>query len=546
MIWPSLLIAQTDEKVPHRSKAIGVELGAVAALIALNVALYRKIVRLWWIWDDPATLRLVLDRTWWQPFVDGASWPRKMFTPLLTLFFELQLALFDLDAGRYYVLHLVMVAATAIAVYGAMRSFTGPGPALSGAVVFLAGAPLCSIVTQLSTIHYFLAVFFAALAVMFWRWAGISALLYLLSLLAKEVAAPLPLVLLALPHRDLRWRVRHCIGHFVAFAVYYMWRGLVLETFGGGYGWAIGLDDWRPLLLFPWKLLRLATGSEAVLAFLLVAMIVMVLALGIRSRRGWLVVLLAMVLAAAPYAPMAKDLAARFAVVPWLTIAAAFAAAASRVKDRRLRAAILIAVPVLAILANRAEWSRELRYKRRMSDENRFFFYDLPANGLLRNPALTGHDIGELNWLRTDYMRREPGGICFYDDLYLLANDVRDKRVWEYDPGRRAVVEITEDVPAIVSRQQRITRMNAPLSARFTYRDATLHWDLGPYDRGRYSALFGNGLRAGEIGRRDALRFPVASAIALRIRYDSPDGWMTYSPELTLDLTKSTAFSWSR
>jgi len=325
-----------------------------------------------------------------------------------------------------------------------------------------------------------------------------------------------------------------------------VWRGLVLGTFGGGYGWAIRFDDWRPLLLFPWKLLRLATGSQAVLAFLLLVLIVLVLALGIRSRRGWLVVLLALILAIAPYAPMAKDLAARFAVVPWLAIAAMFAAAASRVNNRRLRAAILIVVPVLAILANRAEWTHEFRYKRRMSDENRFFFYDLPANGLLRNPLLTGHDMGELNWLRTDYVGREPGGICFYDDLYLLANDVRDKRVWQYEPGRHRVVEITEDVSAIVKRQQRLMQMNAPLSARFEYRDGTLHWDLGPYDRGRYSALFGNGLRAGEIGRRDALRFPVASAIALRIRYDSPDGWITYSPELTLDLTKSKAFSWSR
>jgi hypothetical protein len=512
-------------------KKITAESAAVFVLIAVNVFLYRKIVRLFWIWDDPATLRLVLDRTWWQPFVDGASWPRKMFTPMLTVAFELQTALFGLDVARFYVLHLIVVAATAIAVYFALRSFVGTAPALSGAVVFLAGPPLCSIVTQLSTVHYFLAIFFAALAVIVWRRSSVlSALFYLLSLLAKEVAAPLPLVLLFLTDRK-----RRTIGHFIAFAIYFVWRGLVLKTFFGGYGWTIGTNDWQQLILFPWKILQFA-------GLPLVCAIAVVLALGIRSRRGWLLFLLAVVLSIAPYAPMAKDLAARFAVVPWLAITAGFVAAASRLKSRT----ILILIPILTIVANRYEWTREFRYKRRMSDENRFFFYDLPANGLLRNPALTGHDMGELNWLRTDYVHREPGGSCFYDDLYLATNDIGGKRVWQYDVAGMAMVEITSNVDAILQRHRRITRNDAPLSARFHYRDGTLQWELGPYDRGHYFALFGNGLQTGEIARRDGFRLPQGSVIALRIRYDSPDGWITYSPELTLDLAKSPAFAWSR
>ncbi len=181
-----------------------------------------------------------------------------------------------------------------------------------------------------------------------------------------------------------------------------------------------------------------------------------------------------------------------------------------------------------------------------MSDENRFFFYDLPANGLLRDPLLTGHDMGELNWLRTDYVRREPGGLCFYDDLYLATTDIRGKRVWQYNVNRRAMEDITSDLDAILKRHQRITRMDAPLSARFQYRDGTLQWELGPYDRGQYFALFGNGIQAGPIARRDGFRLPAATTVALRIRYGSPEGWITYSPELTLDLGESPAFEWSR
>ncbi|HEX7679530.1 MAG TPA: hypothetical protein VF713_15465, partial [Thermoanaerobaculia bacterium] len=71
--------------------------------------------------------------------------------------------------------------------------------------------------------------------------------------------------------------------------------------------------------------------------------------------------------------------------------------------------------------------------------------------------------------------------------------------------------------------------------------------DLGPYAGGRYSAILGNGIQAFEIPRRDALNLERGiPGLGLRIRYDSPAGWTTYSPELTLDFVHHPDLEWHR
>ena len=113
---------------------------------------------------------------------------------------------------------------------------------------------------QLSTIHYFLAIAFCALAVIAYAAAlrrpsieldVISILCYFLAMLAKEVAIPLPLLLIALPLRDARTRIRFAIGHGLAAIAYFLWRHAILGTFLGDYGWQIDPAEWPRLLVLP-------------------------------------------------------------------------------------------------------------------------------------------------------------------------------------------------------------------------------------------------------------------------------------------------------
>jgi hypothetical protein len=381
-----------------------------ALLILFNLVLYRKVLRLWWTYDDANILHTIASAGFGDPFVNHDFWPQQLFTPLLMTAFQAQLIAFGTDARLWYLLQLTLACLATLAVYSAVRAYLEALPAFSAALLFAAGAPFCSVVTQLSTIHYLLAILLASLATIAFTaaarrgsflLAGCSALLYLGAMLAKEVALPLPLLLLALPTGELRARARLTIGHWVALIGYVIWRRAVIGAFFGAYGWVIRPADWpRLLALLPWRVIRAASGSSPWLGIPLVTTMiaVVVLAVAVRHDRREAIRLLAatVVLALAPLLPVAKEVNRRYVLVPWLLLSIAFAVAASRLKVKRLAAALLLLAPLLAISVNRQEWGREFGIRQRMSDESRVFF-ELPPNGMLRQPATPSAVLRELN-----------------------------------------------------------------------------------------------------------------------------------------------------
>ncbi len=207
--------------------------------------------------------------------------------------------------------------------------------------------------------------------------------------------------------------------------------------------------------------------------------------------------------------------------------------------------ALMAIVPLLMIVVNRQEWGYELGRSQRMSDEARFFF-DMPPGTLLRGPIVPPAAMGEVNWLKTIHLRKPSGAMYFYDDYYLCANDVTGRRTWEYAPDRRAIVEITSGLPGLAQRHCGAIRNDVALFAEFDYRDASLFWKFGPYREGRYRVLFVNGQQAFDVPREAGFRLPDLPGLTLRIRYDSPEGWTTYSPDIALDFVRRPRMAWRR
>jgi hypothetical protein len=525
----------------------------VAALLGVEVwLLYRKALGLWWTYDDPNILRTLFDYRFIDIFTNARVWPQQLFTPLLLVAFEGEWKLFAFEPSRWYAMQLAIAWVTAFLIYAAVRQFVDAKRAFIAAVLFTAGPPLCSVVTQLSTLHYYLAISFCALAVALYAIAvrrlsvlaaALSVACYFLAMMGKEVAIPLPLLLLALPLRDLRTRFRFVIAHGIAAIAYFAWRYAVLGTLLGAYGWKIDAAEWpRLIILLPWRIAQGAAGAGVVFGIALVAIMTLTIVLGVRNRQALLLVIAAIVVFGGPMLPLAKEVNRRYVVVPWLAWSVAFAAATTR-RSSRTAAALLLAAPLLAIGANRQEWRHEFPLRRRMAEEARFFFYDQPADALLRRPLIPPAALGEVKWLQTIHFGR-PAGAWFYDDIFLCGGGAGGKRVFEYE--RNGIVEITPRVAAIATRHCGSIRATAPLAADFRFRKPALYWSLGPYADGKYSAVIGNGVQAFEIPRRDALQLPGMTGLALRIRYDSPAGWTTYSPELTLDFVHHPDLSWHR
>ena len=72
-----------------------------------------------------------------------------------------------------------------------------------------------------------------------------------------------------------------------------------------------------------------------------------------------------------------------------------------------------------------------------------------------------------------------------------------------------------------------------------------MFWDFGPYTDGSYSVLFADGIKAYDVPRHDGFRLSGVQMLTLRLRYQSPAGWVTYSPDIVVDFKKPVT-AWRR
>lgn len=534
-----------------------------AVLVLLVIVLYRKVVRLWWTYDDAYLLHLATDYRLADAFFSSAQWPQKLFTPIVMVFYEGEMSLLGLNPTQWFVVHLVFVTLSALAFYGALRLYFQAPAALAGSVLYVASVPLCSLTTEISGIHYFVAILTGSLAAIAYVAALrrgsaaltiLSALLYLLGMLAKETIVPLPLFFLVVPDRTIRARIRFTIPHWIALAIYLLWRRAVIGTFLGGYGWATRLEEWPGLIAsLPKKIILACAGVDLAtglgLTVLLITGIVCLFryADSDERRRRAVMFIVALALAVGPILPVSKEMQRRYVLMPWLCVSIAFVAGAESLRRRDARGGMILLalVPLLAVINNRQEWSFEYGRTLRMSEEARFFT-EMPAGGLLRHPAVPPAAMGEFNWLKSTHLGKQSGAGWFYDDFYLCTAGITGRPTWQYSAEKRKIVNVSADLPRIARRHCKSIRHDQPLSAEFEYRDGTLFWEFGPYEEGRYRVLMGEGVQAFDVPRADGFLLPDIPGLTLRIRYDAPEGWTTYSPPIALDFVHRPRTVWRR
>src|SRR5205085_1160169 len=132
----------------------------VSVLLALlgteTIFLYRKVLRLWWTYDDAETLRINAEVGWRAAFTSGRAWHQQLFTPLLNAAFAAEEHSFGLDAHQWYRAQLALVFLTAIVIFYACHLYLTRFEAFAAAALTLAAPSMCAVVSQLSTVHYIL------------------------------------------------------------------------------------------------------------------------------------------------------------------------------------------------------------------------------------------------------------------------------------------------------------------------------------------------------------------------------------------------------
>jgi hypothetical protein len=529
----------------------------IAAILVTVALLYHKVTRLWWIWDDTYLLHIVSEHRMLDYFAGGSVWrsmPQQLFTPLLTTSYEAELALFGPNAVAFHIVHLIELAALAIALAFALRLWMSRAAAACASFLFLVGTPTAVMASELMLMHYIESVILSILAAALFARAMrserklpliASALLYFLAMLAKEIAIPLLLVLLILPERELRARLRAVWPHGLALIIYFAWRFAILGKVIGGYVWTFGLAE-LPLLLMRTiaKIVGTFAGPRLAIGIPFVLLILFGMLLRLRSRFSVIAIAVAFGAAIGPIIPVAVYYDHRFAWCAWICTAIVFAAGADTLRNRRLALSIMIAASLLGAVVNRQQWKSEFNAAKRLSDEG-IVFTDLEAGDAIRMPAIVPGVMFQVEWVKEFLLHRPAGTLWFYDDLYLCSGQ-KPRRVFGFDERTKQVREITAEIPAIASRYCASFR-NAPLKLHFHY-EASRHllsWDLGPYEDG-YTFVAGNGFLAYEVERHGGLQLFGMKDQTFRVRYRSPAGWVTYSPELTLDFSRDRDLTWQR
>ncbi len=527
---------------------------SVVFLLAVVIVLYRKVTRLWWTYDDPWNLHVSLVRRWTDAFTMPDIWPQNFFTPLLIASYETMLRFAGMDADHWYRIQLMLLGICAVAVFFALRLYVDTLPAVGGALVFAAGPPLCAFATQLMIVHYLEAILLGTLSTIAYVLAFrkrsvalelLSALLYFGAVLAKVIAAPLPLLLLALPETTLRVRARHLVFHGAALVIYFIWRYQVIGTIFGGYGWAIAPAEVpRLFAVLPWKVIVAFAGAGVGVGLVCVGVLSIGVGLAIRTRQALLFAGVTLLFAILPIIPVSKQMQPWYAVLPWLWLCCVFALGAATLRGAS-RVLLLGVAAVAVVIANRQEWTREYARALRMSDEARAYM-TLDSSSLLRRPTIPPSSMPELRWLKEEHLQRARGAGWFYDDLYLCGSALAGKRIYEYLPARREVAEVTARIPDLARAYCASIRENAPMRVEFHHRGDVLQWRFGPHRDGRWSVVVAGGLMAYDVRPEDSFRLTGVPGLALRVRYESPEGWVTYSPEIALDFARQPDLVWHR
>ena len=539
------------------------------ALTGAAWLLYGSVLRLWWTGDDFFHLRFQLDhRTLWY-FFDAAGYrdfPSKLLTPLLFLSLDLDRWLFGLEPRPFYLHQLLSLSLCPAALYGVQRLWLPRSWSAAGAWLFLIGPVTASLALVLAH-HYVETILLSALAVAAWAaalrreparaWglAWLSAALYFAACMMKEIAVPLVAILPLLPppaggpRVGFRERLRLALPHAGAAILYLAIRLAVLGTLFGGYGFVVTPSDLPRLALeLPGKIASQLVGgwlSPAAVVFGTALTAGVLALLLMRGRRTAALVGFALILAALPALPVSTRMEPRYALSAWLAVAVAFAAGCRTLAAARrwAGAAVALVACVSGLWLNRQDWSVRFAASERMSAENRFFL-EMKEGDVLRQPLTLAASLRELAGLNQAVFHGPAGGRWFQDDLYLCLHPGPLGRVWGWDPAARRISDLTPQIPVLRQRHCSSIRATAPLSAHFRFSGEDLFWDLGPYREGEYRFVLADGAEAYDMPRRAGFKLGRLSVLPLRVEYDSPAGWITYSPELRL--REGTSRRWSR
>ncbi len=516
------------------------EVISVAALIVLIGALLRWGSPWWWSGDDPALLKLAINSHYWQHFLSPSAYRQltaSNLTPWAFTLYKLDWDVFGFRPAAFHLHQFVSIGITLILLQRLCRQWFGLSASLVAVLVFMLSKPMLEAGETLMQRHYVEGLAFSLGAVLcFLRslerrntaWSAASAGLYFLACSAKEIYVPLPLVLLVLPAGTWRARLKGALAPFAVLGAYVLWRQWMLGNLGG-YG---GKVDFTRILQTPLALADLLGWHGPLPTGLLVGLAIGALLLVRKEAK--LLVLTLPALAILPVVPVIAYKTVRYAFPLSLVLALLFAWSTERARTWG-RTGRIVAVLIAALGIGHVMWTDVLQWRPHLRRhlakarcEGEYVFFGDNPRDYIKDPVQPPWFFHSLGWIRVQLEGRPPGPRVVYDPVILLNKE--DYRVLTYDRASRSLATV-KDFDRQMARFKASIRDNAPLSLSLIYEEPLIRWDFGPWTEGRYTVIFEDDYQViYPIIRKGFHPLKMSEPWTLRLKYSSPEGWVTYSP----------------
>jgi hypothetical protein len=519
-----------------------------AALVVLAFAIHFDALDGWWLSDDPQVLlHAMLERPWAVLFDPPAYryLSTSSFTPLVTISFDADLGLAGVRPSFFYwhqLLALIAAAVLMFALLSRVRTRQAPVAAWIAAAGFLISPAAIHAVRSLMIRHYLEGLVLALCALLLWDlWCegrrrgalllAAAALCYLGAMLAKEIYAPLPLLMIWQAWVRRAGARRFLIGLAAlsaAAAVYIPWRVVMLGT-AGGYGADSALGS---MVFAVPRVGATLLGPIPSWAYALAGAVVGLLVfLGAAERRmsaaGFLAA--ASVFTVLPLAGVTTefDLRYGFAATVVLFAAGGLAAASGRRE-------LLAALAVVAIIAGIGGWLYERYHERAtrlMVAEGRYLWSQPQTAPPLLGTAPAWYFSGISEVRALDDRGRSPSWVLSHEGFIL--SGISELEAVRAEPATGAIRALDAAERAAVAREHRRFTPAGEIDIQIEMRNNLMRWELGPM--GPFAFLSVPQYAKFPIPPSGSRRLPEANERQhFRIRRDLPDGRWTVSPVLVM------------
>ena len=511
--------------------------------------LYGNSLTGWWAWDDTQILKTAFQSGPWEYYFVPAVWcefqPANL-NPWIIFSFDLDLALFGLDPQLFYAHHLLALWMVAGVTYLLLRVWANRLWSTLGVVLFLCSAPVTNTVYQLMTRHYLEGLLFFSLALyLFIRatreersaLAWLGAAFYFFAMSAKEIYVVQPLLLPLIPVRNLPKRLWMTLPFFLVMGFYALWRRYMLGTWVGGYRPSIDWGAVCPMILKIPSFI-FGDGPFATVAFLTTTALIIYAAWQYPSLRVLIVGAALLLLGPIVPAIYISDPHRLLLLLTWalsLAVVLTLGGIASSKHRRIIVALAMVAVIGFATAGQGWKIRQGLRSVAEGFEAHGRFIMEADQDHVLFPSVQFGNWFtAGLSWLRRNMLEEQPPMVV-YDEIDLAGLNKDSLGVFLYDDSSRSLKEVPGGVPSICSEWEGKLREN-PISVEFDYADGVVSWQLGPYEKGQYSIItYGDSGAKMIIPRYGFRRKEMIAPLLFRVRYDSPEGWISYTPLMQFD-----------